>query len=292
MKIDIEKLRNKETQKKEKKTPSDARYLNYFDLKENETMTVRLLPDGGDSGSFYVEYSTHGGNFKDKEIKTVPCANNWGQRCPICAKAYDMYKDGNKESEKWRKKTTHLSQCIVLSSPVEVPVNPNGGVVKLLNMPYNMKERAVEGILNGTVEDPFDFENGNDFIIKLTKKAGMNQYDKCYWKTKPTTVPVEFLEMLLETPLMDLSLEIPDDVDMSVLEEWILSTEATVGMGCDSHESAEEPKKTTVTDLLRKNTVTAESVETPKVATTDDTGTKPPPKKLTAKELIAELKNR
>ena len=50
-KIDIASLRKREVMKRES-SDSDPRFVNDYDLKEGESMTIRLLPDGGESGNF------------------------------------------------------------------------------------------------------------------------------------------------------------------------------------------------------------------------------------------------
>lgn len=310
-KIDIEKLKQKEIERKEKKSKgksSDPKYLNYYDLGVNETMKIRLLPDGGDSGSYYVTFDVHGPKFDNASIETVPCANNVGERCPICAKAYEMYKDGNPESEKWRKATKHIAQCVVISAPIEIPENEDGSIIKLVNMPFKMWEATLEGIMNGTVDDPFDFENGNNFVIKLTKQGRHNRYDKSYWEAKTSEMPVEILEKLVEpeNELIDLKTLIPTKGGtQDELNAWIKNVEKVLGEGGsedntsqtvssrhgdERHDSSREDVRTATRNQEEDKAPWEENVKSE--SGSDGKNTEAKEKRVTAKELMERLANK
>jgi len=281
-KVDISKFRKRQQQKKEK-GKGDPRFLNYYELKEGETMTIRILPDGGDNDeSFFAEYAVHEGN-QEIGVKTVPCANNWGERCPICAKSYELYQDGDDTSKAFRKNTKYIAQCVVVDSPIEINENPDGGIIKLIHMPFQMYDVAVEGIMNGTVEDPFDLEDGNMFVIKKTKQGKYNRYDKSYWQAKPSMVPEEILVELVkdENELLDLSTLIPDSVEMSALEEWLDKVESSLEDGDEEVVVRKSPKPRSAADTESSSSEQQEEQEEQEEA---------PKKRTSAKELLARAR--
>lgn len=294
-KFDIEKFRQNRKKEEDKKALGgrDPKYLNYFDLKENETLAIRFLPDAEDSSKFYVEYDYHSYSFDDKTTEVFPCAKNHGERCPACRRSWEYYNDDDKKNAGlWRAKTKRIAQCVVIDSPLEDLPMENGSIIKLLNLSYNMWDISVQGIMNGTVENPLDFEDGNDFIIKKTIKGGNNQYDKSYWKVKTTPIPEEILTKLVENPaneFYDLTSLLPKNGTAEEVQEWMdkidemLCNSKSKSTSSNSNESSADSNDNDDDD----------NDDDKNVVSNDDTSTSdsPPPKKST-QELLDQLRNR
>jgi len=286
-KLDMSKFRKQTKVEQDKKANGgkDPRFLPYFKLGENETMKVRLLPDGGDSGSYFVEYHVHD-NIRDNRIKTMMCSKNVGEYCPACSRAWELKEAGNKEeSDKWRNSSKRIAQCIVIDSPIEIPENEDGSVIKLINMPFHMWDNSLEGIMNGTVDDPFDFENGNNFVIKLTKLGKNNRYDKCFWEAKTSELPEDVLEALLDdaNEFHDLATLVPEGGAAEDVLAWMEAADEILATP-QNENGYKKPATSTKASTPEAST---DAQEEPEAAVPEEADATP---KKSSKDLLAALK--
>ena len=66
---------------------------NYLKLKDNQKRTIRILPDRENNMPFYKHYMHY--NIAGKHF---PCLKTWGEECPVCQAASNMYKYKYKEA--------------------------------------------------------------------------------------------------------------------------------------------------------------------------------------------------
>ncbi len=211
------------------KKPDDSRLLPYFDLGERETMKILFLPDP--NGELYVSYRKHGANIGHPGVKPINCCwTSSGQSCPICALSYENYKEGNEEEAKfWRSKETFLAQCVVIESDIEIPDNEDGNLVKLMYLPYKIKEKISEAMLGGEIEDPTE----TVFVLKKNKNSGgWNTYENSYWlhKDLEDIVPAEFFEAADEGMIepYDLTKELPEPTTTEQVQEWLEDAQSKI----------------------------------------------------------------
>jgi len=217
-----EKLLKDDEEKKSKKGGGDKRFLNYFDLKENGKMTIRLLPDAGDTGEYWSEYEIHGGGLKLRGLDNINCSySSSGEDCPVCQHSWGYHNDGNKEEAKrWRSNSKHLAQCIVMDSPIEVNETDDGNPIKLINLPYAVYEILKEAVIEQQVDEIMD----TDFIIKRTIGSnGYPAYDKSYFARKEEPLSDEIFEAFDsgELVLFDLFAESPDVTTTEDMDKWL-----------------------------------------------------------------------
>lgn len=222
------KLKEEEEEKKKRRGgKSDKRFLNYFDLGDDQTMTVRFLPDASGEDIF-VSYSEHGKELWDKGVKErISCAStSMGEKCPACSYSYQLYQSGDKDGAKdWRRKESFLSQVLVIESPIEINQSEDGNIVKLFNMPFAIKEIIVESILNQIIDDP----TAHDFVIKKTKnKGGFAEYGKSFFKPKTTDLPANVEAMLDKVTLFNLSELVPAPASAAQVQEWLSAAQQIV----------------------------------------------------------------
>jgi len=256
-----EKLIKKEKEGGKKKDP---RFLNYFDLEFGKTMTIRLLPDGGDTGELWLDYATHGKALRNSEVGSMSCVYvSDGEKCSACAHSYALLQDGDKEgAKKWRRKDVSIGQCVVIDSSIEINQSEDNNLVKLVYLPYGMRDVITESIMNGTVEDA----TACDLVIKKTKNAGgYADYGKSYFKVKTTNVPDAVLKSLDDgsSYLYDLSKELPEVSTAPQVDEWLKTaikiidgkvdgemTEGVVGVPSEVAET--QPESGSASDLLSR----------------------------------------
>ena len=212
----------KKSEAKKSGKGGDKRFLNYFDLKEGEKMTIRLLPDGGNSGEYWLEYATHGGNLKLRGLDSISCAyTSSGENCPACAHSFDYHNDGDKEqAQRWRSKETHIGQCMVVDAPMEINETEDGNPIKLVYLPFSIVEEIQEAIMEGKIGEIMDHE----FTIKKTiGKNGFAQYNKSYFNTTEDPLADDILKMFDDGKLnlFDLSEELPAPTSTEEVDEWL-----------------------------------------------------------------------
>ena len=286
MSFNTDKLREKLIKQEQRKEHggSDPRFLNYFNLDFGQQMTIRVLPDGGTSDELWLEYSQHGPNLDSQDVENISCAKtSSGERCPACSYSYSFHKEGMKDdAKKWRAKDVNIAQCIVVESPIEISQSPDGNSVKLIYLPYGMKEAMKEAIINQTITDP----TACDFVIKKTKnQGGFASYDKSYFKTKESDLPESFLATIEAgtSYLYDLKAQLPEPATAEQVGVWLekaIELEAKVKPTVARAASATPTSsvKPTTSDVEQPANVVNSS--TPVVTTTA---------KVSAKDLINKL---
>lgn len=182
----------------------DKRFVNYFDLKFEERMTVLFVPD--ENGAFWAKYSTHGPNLKykaedgkDRAVRGVEHINcirtATGQECPICQKGFDLYAQAKEttdagkkqalrnEARKWMPRDYTLMSLVVIEAPMEITASDDDNQVKLFSLPF-----AVEKIIREAIKEEQIAEDelcSTPFIIKKTKnQGGKAAYDASYFRRK------------------------------------------------------------------------------------------------------------
>lgn len=290
--MNTEALRNKLQKEREdkengnKKKKSDTRFLNYYDLEFGQEMVVRLLPDGSGSGDLYKEYETHGPNLKNPSIERISCVyKSSGERCPICYHSYQLNQSGDKEEAKrWRGKQTFISQCLVIDSPIEINESDDQNPVKLMYLPWGMKESIVDAILNGTISDPTEV----NFVIKKTKnQGGFASYDKSYFKINDDRdIPDAFAEALEAgvAYLYDLNEEVPPVATVEESQEWLNNAIAVESGNTKTNNSGNDAGNDTDNDA-------GASTDSVKEASTD-AASSGSGGKSSSQDLLAKLKNR
>ena len=262
------KILKNEEEKKSKKGGGDKRFLNYFDLEDGEKVTIRLLPDGGDSGEYWAEYHIHGGGLNLRGVNNINCSyTSSAEDCPVCQHSYSYFSEGNKEEAgRWRSNNKFLAQCIVIDSPFEVNESEDGNPIKLINLPFKVYEILKEAVIEDQVGDIMD----TDFIIKKTKNSGGRPaYDKSFFAKKEEPLGDEVFEAFEsgELKLFNLFDEIPAATTTEEMDEWLDKTIAldkkasrrSTSSGKDDDDNSSDdsdedatPKKSSASSLLNR----------------------------------------
>lgn len=156
-------------------------FFPFWDMNENESVVVRFLPDLNQSNpmGFLVE-KTHHRLILNGQIKTVPCLEMYGEKCPVCKVSKDYYAVGDKENGKnyWRKKQ-YYTQAIIIKDPLpadkETGEKWDGkvGILPIGFQIYNVIKSAFASSIEPMDCVPFDFNGGYDFIIT---KSGQGKF--------------------------------------------------------------------------------------------------------------------
>lgn len=267
-------LRGDEEKKSKKGGGGDKRFLNYFNLEDGEKMTIRLLPDGGDSGEYWSEYAMH--SIKTKGVDSIRCSYEAnGDSCDVCNHSYQFHLDGDKgNNTRWMAKSKFLAQCIVIDAPFDINGHDDDdeNIVKLFSMPYGIYQIIKEAVIEDQIGEIMD----TDFIIKNVKgKNGYNNYDRSYFAKKEDPLSDEIIDAFDngDLELFDLVAETPNATTSDDMTEWLDNAIA-------------------VESKTSRPSTTGASDDDESVNDSDDKGEETSTKKSSASSLLERLKKK
>jgi len=211
----------------------DKRFLNFYDLKQGEKMSVLIVPDP--NGELWVKYKKHGPNLGVRGMETIGCAYHaGGQDCPACQKGFeylelaketgdDSYK---KEAKKWFARDYTVMNVIVLDSPIDVVEADDGNQVKLMYVPYAIEKLIKEQIKEGILDE--DELVTTPLVIKMDKNgAGFADYSSSFFSRKTVTEEeLEVFDDFVVEPFDLINLDtIPDAPSTEEVAEWVEKAE-------------------------------------------------------------------
>jgi len=255
-----------------------SNYYRFWDMKPEESCTVRLLPDANKDNpmEFLVEKLMHNLEING-ERKTVPCLTMYGEECPICKVSSAFYKEEGKDSASgkkyWRKKQ-HILQALVQEDPL-APNPETGenseGQVRLLNISFQIFNVLKEALTSGDLEAlPYDMREGYDFIIKKTLQGEWDHYALGTKFVRRTSSLTEDEIALCEEEMVDLSTLIPAKPDLEKVEAMLNAslTGEHYDDGFDNNKggNAATPAATPAASVAESTTTVAETTTTPAAA--------------------------
>jgi len=163
----------------------------FWNINEGSTATIRFLPDGDESNTFFWKErqmiripfpGVKGGDEHKAVTVQVPCVEMWGEACPIHAEIRPWFKDPALENEarKYWKKRSYIFQGFVTDNPLaeESPENPirrfviNTSIYKIISAALMDPDFP---------EIPTDSEQGTDFKLTKTQKGQYADYSTSNW---------------------------------------------------------------------------------------------------------------
>jgi len=176
-------------------TQSDNSIYPHWNADEGTTATIRFLPDGNASNTFFwverqlikLPFNGVKGNPEAKRVEVqVPCAEMYGDSCPVLAEVRPWYKDETlKEmANKYWKKRSYLFQGFVRQNPIgedKAPANP----IRRFVISPQIFTIIKSSLMDPEMEElPTDYMRGLDFNIKKNSKGGYADYSTSNWARK------------------------------------------------------------------------------------------------------------
>lgn len=236
----------------ERQGGKDTRFLNYYNMKEGEKMTILFLPD--ENGELWRKFSKHGPNLKTPGAGSINCAyKSNGQDCPACKKGFEFLnlekETGDKayreEAKKWFSKDYTLTQCLVLDAPMEIDEAPDGNQVKLMYLPFAVENIIKEAVTEGLV--PEDELCETPFVIKKTSnQGGFASYENSYFSRK--TISEEELDVFDDFKIEQYNFDtldvIPTPTTTEEVQQWLTKAEEVMsGNGSGGQAESSEQKQ-------------------------------------------------
>ncbi len=189
----------------------------FWNIDVGATATVRFLPDGDLSNTFFWRKreviklpfeGVDGGEYPtNKQVTvTVPCMHMWEERCPIIDATKSWWNDPAKKSlaQTYWKKKSYIFQGFVVASPFEEENAPENPIRRLVINP-SIFEIIEKSLLDPEMEDmPTDYIGGVDFRIRKTKKGDYSNYSTSEWSRKTRSLDDSELTAIEQFKLFDL----------------------------------------------------------------------------------------
>ena len=203
--------------KSDNKSATDNKWLRFYDMEFDESMTLRIVQDvdveGTNVTGMVRKSSTHRFKIGDT-FKTFTCnRHNHNEDCALCDASAALYKEKrNDEGRKIYKSDKFFMQCLV----VESPTGETDGMLKFVSFTKNIFEQIKDG-LTELDEAPFDIENGTDLKIKKTKNGEWAKYTVSFVRKERALTETEIAT--IEADAVDLATLLPAAADATEVEQ-------------------------------------------------------------------------
>jgi hypothetical protein len=205
----------------------------HWNIPDDSSATVRFLPDGDDSNTFFwvernmirLPFAGVKGETNSKPVVVqVPCMEMWNETCPILTEVRPWFKDKSLEAQgkKYWKKKSYLFQGFVVNSKLaedKVPENPIRRFVMSTQI-FNIVKNA---LMDPEIEvTPTDFVRGLDFKISKTSKGGYADYTTSSWGRRERALSEEESAAIKQYGLFNLKEFLPKkpgEVELKVIKE-------------------------------------------------------------------------
>jgi hypothetical protein len=187
------------SQQNQEKSQSDGAIYPFWNMTEGSSATVRFLPDGDSTNSFFwverslikLPFSGIKGQNENKEVTVqVPCMEMYGENCPILSEVRTWYKDESlkETANKYWKKRTYIFQGFVRGNPMSDDKTPENPIRRFIVSPQIIPIIKA-GLMDPEIEEiPTDYLRGLDFYIKKASKGSHADYTTSNWARKESAL--------------------------------------------------------------------------------------------------------
>ena len=168
----------------------------HWNIDEGTSATLRFLPDADVDNTFFWQErqmirltfpGIKGGDMKPVTVQ-VPCAEMYGDTCPVLTEVRPWFKDPSLEDmgRKYWKKRSYIFQGYVTENPMTEANTPENPIRRFVISPqiFNIIKSA---LMDPDMENmPTDYMNGTDFRVTKTTKGQYADYSTCLLYTSPS----------------------------------------------------------------------------------------------------------
>jgi hypothetical protein len=205
----------------------------HWNIAEGTTTTVRFLPDGDQSNTFFwieramikLPFAGVKGETSSKPVQVqVPCMEMWNESCPILTEVRPWFKDKSLEDmgRKYWKKKSYLFQGFVIDTKLQEDKTPENPIRRFIigSQIFNIVKNA---LMDSEIEElPTDYVRGLDFKITKTSKGGYADYSTSNWARRERALGAEERAAIDQYGLYNLKDFLPkkpSDVELKVIKE-------------------------------------------------------------------------
>jgi hypothetical protein len=202
-------------------------------MKEAESSTLRFLPDGDDTNTFFwkerlmikLPFAGVKGQTDSRPVQVqIPCMEMYGDTCNILNEVRGWFKDSSLEDRgrKYWKKRSYVFQGYVTENPLTDDNTPENPIRRFIIGPQ-IFQIIKQALMDPDMEElPTDYTAGVDFRLNKTSKGGYADYSTSNWarRERPLTdVEMKAIETHGLFNLSDFLPKKPTEVEVKVMQE-------------------------------------------------------------------------
>jgi hypothetical protein len=227
------KLKEQENRSSGGNTGGDNAIYPFWNMKEGDQATLRFLPDGDDSNTFFwkerlmikLPFAGVKGETDSRPVQVqVPCMEMYGESCPILQEVRGWFKDPSLEDmgRKYWKKRSYIFQGFVVDDPLKEDSQPENPIRRFIIGPQ-IFQLIKAALMDPDMEElPTDYTAGVDFRLAKGSKGGYADYGASNWARRER--PLGDAEMAAVNThglfnLNDFLPKKPGEVELKVLTE-------------------------------------------------------------------------
>jgi hypothetical protein len=205
----------------------------FWNMKEGETSTLRFLPDGDESNTFFwkerlmikLPFAGIKGETDSRPVQVqIPCMEMYGETCDILNEVRGWFKDASLEDmgRKYWKKRSYIFQGFVTDSPLAEDTTPENPIRRCIIGPQ-IFQLIKAALMDPDMEElPTDYTAGVDFRLAKTSKGGYADYSTSNWARRER--PLTDAEMAAVNThglfnMSDFLPKKPGEVELKVMKE-------------------------------------------------------------------------
>ena len=205
----------------------------FWNMQEGQTTTVRFLPDGDESNTFFwqerllikLPFAGIKGETDSRPVQVqVPCMEMYGETCPVLSEVRGWFKDPKLEDmgRKYWKKRSYVFQGFVTDNPLTEDSTPDNPIRRFIIGPQIFQ------IIKGALMDPdmnelpTDYTAGVDFRLTKNSKGGYADYSTSTWARRERALNEDEYKAIETNGLYNLSDYLPKkpgDVEVEVIKK-------------------------------------------------------------------------
>jgi hypothetical protein len=227
------KLKDQEKQSSSTTSPGDNAIYPFWNMKEGTTATVRFLPDGDSSNTFFwkerlmikLPFAGIKGETDSRPVQVqVPCMEMYGEACPILSEVRGWFKDPTLEDmgRKYWKKRSYIFQGFVTDNPLTDDTIPDNPVRRFIIGPQ-IFQIIKAALMDPDMEElPTDLTAGIDFRLTKTSKGGYADYSTSNWARRSRALSDAEMNAINAHGLFNLNDFLPKkptEVEVKVIKE-------------------------------------------------------------------------
>jgi len=214
-------------------SPGDNAIYPFWNIKEGESATLRFLPDGDESNTFFwkerlmikLPFAGVKGETDSRPVQVqIPCMEMYGETCNILNEVRGWFKDPSLEDmgRKYWKKRSYVFQGFVTENPLSEDRTPENPIRRFIIGPQ-IFQIIKQALMDPDMEElPTDYTAGVDFRLAKTSKGGYADYSTSNWARRER--PLNDAEMQAVNThglynLNDFLPKKPGEVEVKVMQE-------------------------------------------------------------------------
>ena len=211
----------------------------FWNMKEGEQSTLRFLPDGDDTNTFFwkerlmikLPFAGVKGETDSRPVQVqVPCMEMYGESCPILAEVRGWFKDASLEDmgRKYWKKRSYIFQGFVPENPLTDDNTPENPIRRFIIGPQ-IFQLIKAALMDPDMEElPTDYTAGVDFRLSKGSKGGYADYGASNWARRERPLTDAEMAAVNEHGLFNLNDFLPKKPDETAVKVLTEMFEASV----------------------------------------------------------------